>query len=136
MGVKSIVTYKGNLMCNVRHSESGTVIETEAPKDNGGNGTRFSPTDLVASALGTCMMTMIGFVAEREGLNMEGTTVEVEKEMAAEPARHIAKFNINVTYPEGLNLTDAQRKKLAGAAKACPVKASLNPEIEFNINFN
>src|SRR4029077_19095884 len=86
------VVYQGKLCCKATHEPSGTTILTDAPKDNQGEGKYFSPTDLVGTALGTCMMTIMGIVAQRENIDLTGSTVRVIKEMAAAPARRIAKL--------------------------------------------
>lgn len=134
MSVKTLVEYKGNLMCSALHEQSGTVIETEAPLDNNGKGGRFSPTDLVCAAVGSCMLTIMGITAEREKLDIRGAKVSVDKEMAANP-RRIGKISVVVTMPAGLTLTDVQKRKLENSAKTCPVKATLHPDTEVSLSF-
>ncbi len=134
MSVKTIVTYMGELQCSALHEQSGSVIETEAPLDNLGKGTKFSPTDLVGAALASCILTMIGAVADREKVNLKGTKAFLEKEMSANP-RRIGKFEIDVVFPKNLEITDVQKRKFENAAKTCPVKGSLHPDIEINLKF-
>ena len=135
MSVKCIATYKGNLECDVLHDQSGSVIQTEAPLDNNGKGTKFSPTDLVGAALGACVLTIMGLVAGNDNLDIKGTKVEVTKEMAQNTPRRISKFDVTITLPKGLEITDTQKKKLEAGAKSCPVKATLHPDTEINLNF-
>ncbi len=135
MSVKTTAVYAGNLMCDLIHENSGSVIKTEAPLDNGGKGTLFSPTDLVGAALSSCILTIMGKVAERENLDLKGTKIEVTKEMVQVPVRKISKINLLVTFPPDLELTSAQRTKLRSAANTCPVKARLHPDVEVNIQY-
>ncbi len=116
-------TYRGGLRCTARHGPSGSELDTDAPADNQGKGERFSPTDLVATALSTCMLTIMGIVAERHGWSLEGCSARVEKTMTTEPPRKIALLAVWVTLPEGLS--ERQRTVLRRAAEACPVKRSL-----------
>src|ERR1700750_2684903 len=96
----STVIYEGDLHTVARHLQSGTEIETDAPVDNQGKGERFSPTDLVATALGSCMATLMGIAARTHNINMDGATFEVEKIMAADP-RRISEIKVNVQFPAG-----------------------------------
>jgi putative redox protein len=128
------VVYKGKLRCQATHEPSGTELITDAPKDNMGEGASFSPTDLVGTALGTCMMTIMGIVAEREQLDLTGTTVHVTKEMATQPTRRIGRLGVEFTIPTPT--TEEQRQKLRNAAMTCPVHKSLHPDVEIAINFN
>ena len=120
----STVTYEGNLRTVARHLRSGTTIETDAPVDNNGKGERFSPSDLVATALGSCMLTIMGMRASEMNVDLKGTKIEVEKIMKQDPRRI-----------GGLNLTFHQ-KILQKAAETCPVAFSINADIELNVNFN
>jgi len=135
MSVKCTATYEGGLICNVLHEQSGSMIQTEAPLDNKGKGTKFSPTDLVASALGACILTIMGIVADNENIDMKGVKVEVTKEMSKDMPRRISKIDANIIFPENINLTDVQKKKLEAAAKGCPVKATIRQDTEINLNF-
>ena len=126
-------SYDGNLRCTATHTPSGTQLATDAPKDNQGLGLSFSPTDLVATALATCTITTMGIVARRDGIAMEGTTVTVEKHMVSEPRRRIARLPVRIRVPG--RLTPDQRRKLEAAARACPVHASLHPDVSAPIEF-
>ena len=127
-------TYSGQLRCLASHGPSGTTIETDAPTDNQGQGARFSPTDLVATALSTCMLTIMGIVAERHGWALEGCSARVEKTMSRETPRRIALLTVWVTLPEGLE--PQQRALLQRAAETCPVKVSLEGSIPMELHWN
>ncbi|MBM4250742.1 MAG: OsmC family protein [Deltaproteobacteria bacterium] len=131
--VKMNVVYEGKKHCSLRHEPSQSVIETDAPRDNQGLGERFSPTDLVGAALCSCILTTMALVAERDGLNIEGATGSVVKEMASSP-RRIKSLTVAITLPA--KLTEPQRQKLEHAARACPVHASLHPDVEKPISFS
>ena len=120
--------YEGGLRCRATHAPSGTSLVTDAPVDNHGKGESFSPTDLVATALGACMMTIMGIVAERHGVNLVGMTAETVKEMTKEPPRRIASLRTRLTIP--LPADHPQRAALEQAAHTCPVHKSLHPEID------
>jgi len=126
-------TYAGGLRCRAEHGPSGATLVTDAPVDNHGKGESFSPTDLVATALGTCMMTIMGIVAERHGLDLAGMTAETEKVMTAAPPRRIASLRTRITVP--LPADHPQRAALEQAAHTCPVHKSLHPEIDSPIEF-
>jgi uncharacterized OsmC-like protein len=126
--------YKGDLRTEARHLRSGNTIITDAPPDNNGKGMAFSPTDLVCSALGSCMMTLMGILANREGIDLNGMHWEVEKIMASNP-RKIAGVNIVFTHPN-LVATDIQKEKLRRAALTCPVALSLHDSIKQDVTFN
>ena len=125
--------YEGGLRCRATHAPSGTSLVTDAPGDNHGKGESFSPTDLVATALGACMMTIMGIVAERHGVNLVGMTAETVKEMTKEPPRRIASLRTRLTIP--LPADHPQRAALEQAAHTCPVHKSLHPEIDAAIEF-
>ena len=125
--------YEGGLRCRATHAPSGTSLVTDAPVDNHGKGESFSPTDLVATALGACMMTIMGIVAERHGVNLVGMTAETVKEMTKEPPRRIASLRTRLTIP--LPADHPQRAALEQAARTCPVHKSLHPEIDAAIEF-
>lgn len=133
MSVEIKGQYEGNLRVKLIHGPSQSAIETDAPTDNQGKGSRFSPTDLVVAALGSCMMTIMGIVARRDGIKLEGTTFRAEKHMSENP-RRIGKIALEFNMPS--NLSDEQKKKLEKAAYTCPVHHSLLPEIEMDIRFN
>ena len=135
MAVEINLTYEGGLHCTATHGPSRKTLTTDAPLDNGGKGAAFSPTDLVATALGTCMATIMGIVAERNKLDITGLQVQVIKEMAAAPVRRIASLKTRLVFPQGKALSAADRAKLEAAAKACPVKQSLHPDVQTPIEF-
>ncbi len=129
------IIYNGDLRTTATHVRSGTEINTDAPVDNNGKGERFSPTDLVASALGSCMLTIMGIKARDKGWNIDGTKVSVEKIMGTEP-RRITGVNIIFDFPAGHGLSDKDRKILENAAYTCPVAESIHPDIKQNVTFN
>ena len=131
--VKATTRYEGGLRCRAVHGPSGTTLVTDAPVDNHGKGESFSPTDLVATALGACMMTIMGIVAERHGLDLTGMTAETEKAMTAAPPRRTATLRTRITGP--LPAYQPQRQPLEQAAHTCPVHKSLHPEIDAAIEF-
>lgn len=133
MAVEITGQYTKNLRVEVTHGPSGTVMHTAAPVDNQGDGSSFSPTDLVATALGTCMVTIMGIIAEREGIDFSQCRFKVEKHMSAQPPRRIDRLPVTIYMPSGL--TPAQRRKLEKGARTCPVCRSLLPEIERNVDF-
>lgn len=125
--------YEGGLRCRATHGPSGTVLVTDAPVDNHGKGQSFSPTDLVASALGACMMTIMGIVAERHGIDVAGMRAETIKEMTQAPPRRIASLRTRLTIP--LPADHPRRAALEEAARTCPVHKSLHPDIDAAIEF-
>ena len=127
------IAYEGKLRCTARHVDSGATLITDAPKDNMGNGQSFSPTDLVATALGTCMLTIMGIAAQRLEIDLSGTTVRVIKEMAQVPVRRIARLTVTIRVPAKLTLD--QQQKLQNAAMTCPVHKSLHPDVQTPIEF-
>ena len=132
--VKIEIEYKGQLQTEAVHTPSGTRILTDAPVDNGGKGSSFSPTDLVATALGTCMVTIMGLFAERHEMDLTGTKVSVSKEMLQEPVRRIKRLTVDITVP--LPATHPKKSALEKAALACPVCESLHPDIEIPVHFH
>ncbi len=130
----SLVTYIGNLRTQAEHMQSGTLIQTDAPVDNQGTGSCFSPTDLVATALGTCIATIMGIKARDKGISMEGTRFEITKKMLASP-RRIGEIIVDVHFPPNGVLSEADRKILEAAAMTCPVLASLHPDTQKTISF-
>lgn len=127
------VTYEGELRCRAQHGPSDTTLRTDAPVDNHGRGESFSPTDLVATALGACMLTIMGIAAERHGLALEGARVRVEKHMVSEPRRRIGKLEVVIEVPG--EVSEKDRTRLERAALTCPVHASLHPEVEIPVRF-
>src|SRR3954469_11087412 len=130
----SQIVYEGNLRTVTTHLQSGTVIETDAPVDNQGKGERFSPSDMVATALGTCMLTIMGIKARDLQLNLEGTTVDITKIMAASP-RRIGEIKVVLKFPEGLQADEKQRAILERAAMTCPVFESLHADLKKDVEF-
>ncbi len=131
--VKTTVTYQGNLECIAVYEPSGATIHTDAPKDNEGKGEDFSPTDLVAAALATCIATIIGILAKRKGWNLTGMHLEVEKVMSKEAPRRITSLPVVVWMPQ--TLSHDERSAVEKAAATCPVHKSLHPDIESPIVF-
>ena len=128
----SKVTYSGDLRTEACHIQSGISIVTDAPVDNQGKGEAFSPTDLIATALASCILTIMGIVAERNNFKLIGTTAEVEKIMGSSP-RKIEQIIINIFF-----IKDFDKKisrKLESAASTCPVSNSLNASLKKSINF-
>ena len=131
--MKSKIKYLGNLRTEATHLKSGISIITDAPVDNNGKGEAFSPTDLVATALGSCMLTIMGIVAKKDDINIEDTTVEVRKMMSETP-RRIDEIRVSFVFRNILD--EEQRKKLERAARTCPVSASLHNDVKETIEFN
>lgn len=134
MAITSKVKYVGGLRSEALHVQSNTSIITDAPTDNHGKGEAFSPTDLVATALASCIVTTIGIVAMREGMTpIDGTTAEVTKVMYTEP-RRIGEIIIRLTFPKN-NYSDKERKMYENAANTCPVHKSLHPDLKKLVEF-
>ncbi|MGH7941862.1 MAG: OsmC family protein [Limisphaerales bacterium] len=127
------IQYQGELRCEAAHQPSGRRLSTDAPKDNHGKGESFSPTDLVATALGTCMMTIMGIAARNLNVDLSGTRVTVQKEMVATPARRIGKLGVKILVSARLNAE--QKQKLEQAALSCPVHKSLHPDVQIPVEF-
>jgi uncharacterized OsmC-like protein len=132
MSVHITGRYVGNKRIELKHGPTGSTIITDAPKDNHGEGTTFSPTDLVAAGLGACMLTVMSIVAERDGVNLAGMTVEVTKQMADQP-RRIGALPVVIHMPK--SLSPELRAKFERIAKTCPVSQSLNPLLEAEVGF-
>ncbi len=122
------LSYTGQLHTDAIHLRSGTSLETDAPIDNNGKGESFSPTDLVATALGSCILTIMGIAATRDGINMDGATADVLKVMGANP-RRIIRLEVSIEMPAHA-YTDKQKAALERAAHHCPVANSLHPDLE------
>ncbi|RMG63330.1 MAG: OsmC family peroxiredoxin [Bacteroidetes bacterium] len=127
------VTYQGQLRTKAEHIRSGQVIHTDAPVDNQGKGEAFSPTDLVATATLTCMITMMGITARKNDIEMGKVEGEVEKVMTEAP-RRISALHLTLHF-SGHNLSDTDKALLENAALNCPVTRSLHPEIMINVKF-
>lgn len=128
------VTYEGDLHCTAVHGPSGAALATDAPTDNHGKGESFSPTDLVATALGTCMLTVMGIAARTHQIDISGTTARVEKDMASGLPRRISKLDVHIHVPRDVSAEDQQR--LEAAALTCPVHQSLHPDTLMPIRFS
>ncbi len=133
MSVQISLAYQGELRCTAVHQPSGTQLTTDAPLDNCGRGEFFSPTDLVATALGSCVLTILGIQADKHGLDLSGTRVTVEKHMEAAPLRRIARLPVVVEVP--IPLEARYRTLLERAAATCPVHQSLREDLERPITF-
>lgn len=132
--VTSYVKYRGELRTEATHLQSGAKINTDAPKDNHGKGEAFSPTDLVATSLASCMISVMGIVSMKEGYtSIEGAQAEVKKVMYTEP-RRIGEIHIKITFPQNL-YTEKEKKIYENAAHTCPVAKSLHPDVKQIIEF-
>jgi uncharacterized OsmC-like protein len=130
----SQVIYLGELRTTAKHEQSGSYIETDAPLDNHGKGERFSPTDLVATALASCMLTIMGIAANTHNIDITNTKCSVEKIMETAP-RRIGRINIEVHFPKNTVYSEKEKKILEKAALTCPVMESLHPDCIKNIQF-
>ena len=127
------IEYIGDLRTKSVHVQSGNSIVTDAPKDNQGLGRKFSPTDLVASSLGSCLLTIMGIVAKRHNIDLENTYADIQKSMSENP-RRISTIIINIYFNN--SITEKEQKILIQASKHCPVHNSLSSDIDIQINFN
>ena len=134
MGVHIGVTYQGDLRCLSIHGPSKDKLPTDAPADNQGKGEHFSPTDLLATALGSCMLTTMGIVAKKHRIPFENAMASVEKEMGSQPRRHVSKITVKISMPA--SVTEEHRSILEHAAKTCPVTESLSPKTEIDLSFS
>jgi putative redox protein len=132
----SKITYLGELRTEAVHLQSVTQIVTDAPVDNHGKGEAFSPTDLTATSLGSCAMTIMGITARRDEIDFTGSTIEVTKIMSAELPRRIVKIEVNFTMQTPEELSEEVKQKYIRVAHTCPVALSLHPAIEQVFNFN
>ena len=123
------IEYAGELRCMATHDPSGNSLFTDAPIDNKGKGASFSPTDLLATALGTCIMTIMGIAAEARSLNIKGTTINVNKIMVSEPKRRVGALEILITLPKQ-SYSESDLTAFHHAATTCPVMMSIHPEIK------
>jgi len=129
------IVYTGHLRCSATHNQSGTVIETDAPTDNRGKGERFSPTDLLCVSLGTCVITTMGIKAGDMNIDLNGTTLQVQKHMLSEP-RRVGRIDVTLSFPATLQLEEKDRTILQRIGDNCPVTKSIHPSIEVNIVYN
>lgn len=132
--VRLDVTYEGELHATARHEPSGAEISTDAPKDNEGRGEAFSPTDLLAASVASCMLTVMGIVARRHGWALEGATAEVEKHMVTEPQRRVGRVVARFQMPAGI--PEDARPILERSAHTCPVHRSLHPDVAVDLSFH
>jgi len=132
------IEYQGDLHCRATHGPSASVLETDAPVDNHGRGETFSPTDLVATGLGSCMVTLMGIRARERELTLTGTRVHVKKHMTATPPRRIARLAVDIVVPAELAtaVDGPTRELLEHAALTCPVRLSLLDAIEVPVSFD
>jgi putative redox protein len=133
MGVRIDISYTGELRCSAIHAPSRTELVTDAPVDNQGKGESFSPTDLVATALASCVLTTLAIFGQRHGVDLRGASATVEKEMVTAPTRRIGKLTTKVTIP--LPEDHPQRAALERAGLTCPVHQSLHPDVEAPVTF-
>lgn len=126
--------YLGDLRTEITHVRSGHKVITDAPTDNHGKGEYISPTDMVAAALGSCMLTLMDIAARRLEVDIKGTRVEIEKIMATDAPRRIAEIRLDFYFPG--DYSDRCKKILEGAAATCPVGKSLNPELKQVVNYH
>ena len=134
MSVLISTVYLGDLRTSAVHGPSGTTLFTDAPVDNQGKGESFSPTDLAATALASCILTILGIQARGLGLDFRGMRIDVEKHMTAQPPRRIAKLDVAIHMPAGI--PEDLRPRLMRAAEACPVKQSLHPDTEIVLDWS
>ena len=132
--VEVTIEYRGDLRCEAKHGPSGDSLLTDAPVDNHGRGEAFSPTDLVATALGACIATVVGIVAKRKEIAVEGMKIRVGKHMTDSGVRRIKRLEVHIEMP--LPADCAERGLLENAAMTCPVKQSLHPDIELDIQWH
>ena len=125
--------YIGDLRTKANHLRSGNEIITDAPHDNQGRGEAFSPTDMLATALGSCMITIVGIKARDAGFDIDGTELKITKIMYSEP-RRVGEVHIDFLFPEN-TYTDREKKIIENAAKTCPVAKSIHPEMKVVTNF-
>jgi putative redox protein len=128
------IEYQGDLHCSAVHGPSQAELSTDAPTDNQGRGESFSPTDLVATALGTCMLTIMGILARTLQIDIAGATARVEKEMTSAPPRRIERLTVRIHVPQALS--PENRQKFEHAVRTCPVHKSLHPDIQMPIEFS
>ena len=123
--------YSGELRCEATHHGSGAVLITDAPIDNSGKGEEFSPTDLLATSVATCMLTIMGITAKGRNWSIEGCTAEVDKQMTESGPRKVEKLRVHLKLPH--HLSNEQRALLQRVAEQCPVKRSLDPSIQLEL---
>ncbi len=127
------IDYEGQLRCVAEHMPSGNKVTSDAPVDNQGRGESFSPTDMVATALGTCIVTIMGIIADQREIDLKGLRLIVQKGMSVDLPRRIVRLELQIHVPVSEN--HPERKILEDAAQNCPVQHSIHPEIEVNIDW-
>ena len=133
MSVRIDCRYEGDLHCSAVHAPSGRTLSTDAPADNQGKAETFSPTDLVATALGSCVLTIMGIYARPRNISIEGARAVVVKHMTRTPPRRIARLEVRVSLPAAL--AEQARRGLEQSVRACPVEASLHRDVEIELAF-
>lgn len=128
------IDYQGELHCSAVHGPSGASLETDAPVDNQGRGEAFSPTDLLASSLGVCMGTVMGIVAGRKEISLEGLRLTVGKHMSEDHPRRVSKLEVEIFMP--IREDHLERKVLQAAVLGCPVRYSIHPDIAVPIQWH
>ncbi len=131
----STVVYTGDLRTELTHLQSGTVIENDAPTDNQGKGERFSPTDMLATSLGSCMITTMAIRAADMNLNFTGTKINITKIMSSDAPRRVTGIVAELIFTENFIATEEQKEQLIRIARSCPVEKSLHPDIKLDVNF-
>lgn len=136
--VDIFVRYEGALRCAARHGPSSSTLPTDAPVDNHGRGEAFSPTDLVAASLGTCMLTTMGIVAQKRGWDISGIDMHVRKHMSTDLPRRIVQLSVVASVPPSISqaLDAAARAELEHTAHTCPVRVSIHPAIDVPVRFD
>lgn len=132
--ITSSIKYEGTLRTTAVHLRSGEAIVTDAPVDNMGKGSAFSPTDLLATSLASCALTTMGIVANKNGIDIDGASAEITKHMASDP-RRVIKIDLMINMPSEKFYTDVQKRLMEHTAFNCPVAKSLNSELLQNIEF-
>ena len=128
-------TYLGELRTESKHLQSGSILISDAPTDNQGKGEAFSPTDLVATALGTCLLTTIAIFARRDGIELAGSNAEVTKIMSTEAPRRVARIIVNISMKTAAPISDEEKAKLEKIGHSCPVALSLHPDVVQAISY-
>ena len=134
MSVKIACEYLGDLRVRAVHGPSATTLITDAPTDNHGKGSSFSPTDLACTALATCVATIMGIASKSLNVDLKGMKIDIEKHMTTQPPRRIAKLNMDIRMPAGISAE--HQAKLKAAAAACPVHASFHPDVAVEMVWN
>ncbi|MBA4198201.1 MAG: osmotically inducible protein OsmC [Chitinophaga sp.] len=132
----STIVYTGDLRTELTHLQSGTVIETDAPTDNMGKGERFSPTDLLATSYGACMITTMAIRAASMNLNFKGTKIDITKVMSTDAPRRVIEIKAVLHFTKDFVADDEQKEQLIRIARTCPVEKSLHPDIKLDVEFD